>query len=46
LPAAKFPSFTRTGGGIDGWRKFDPSTVSIYQIKWSVTVLEKSPISC
>lgn len=50
LLAAQFPNFTpmalrQADGGIDGQRKLDPSTVLIYQVKWSVTGSEKNPVS-
>ena len=50
LLAAQFPNFTpmalrQVDGGIDGQRKLDPSTVLIYQVKWSVSGSEKNPVS-
>lgn len=50
LLAAQFPNFTpmalrQADGGIDGKRKLDPSTVLIYQVKWSVSGSEKNPVS-
>ncbi|QQG95895.1 large ATP-binding protein [Mycobacteroides chelonae] len=50
LLAAQFPNFTpmalrQADGGIDGQRKLDPSTVLIYQVKWSVSGSEKNPVS-
>ncbi|BBY42055.1 NACHT domain-containing protein [Mycolicibacterium celeriflavum] len=50
LLAAQFPNFTpmalrQADGGIDGQRKIDPSTLLIYQVKWSVTGSEKNPVS-
>ncbi|MGV0796088.1 large ATP-binding protein [Mycolicibacterium elephantis] len=50
LLAAQFPTFTpmalrQADGGIDGQRKIDPSTLLIYQVKWSVTGSEKNPVS-
>lgn len=50
LLAAQFPNFTpmalrQTDGGIDGQRKIDPSTLLIYQVKWSVSGSEKNPVS-
>jgi hypothetical protein len=50
LLVAQFPNFTpmalrQADGGIDGQRKLDPSTVLIYQVKWSVSGSEKNPVS-
>ncbi|WP_205878922.1 NACHT domain-containing protein [Mycobacterium camsae] len=50
LLAAQFPNFTpmalrQADGGIDGQRKIDPSTLLIYQVKWSVAGWEKNPVS-
>lgn len=50
LLTAQFPNFTpmalrQADGGIDGQRKIDPSTLLIYQVKWSVTGSEKNPVS-
>lgn len=50
LLAAQFPNFTpmalrQADGGIDGLRKLGPSTVLIYQVKWSVSGSEKNPVS-
>lgn len=50
LLAAQFSNFTpmalrQADGGIDGQRKVDPSTVLIYQVKWSVSGSEKNPVS-
>lgn len=35
----------QTDGGIDGLRNIDPKTLLIYQVKWSVSGMEKNPVS-
>lgn len=48
--ASQFPDYLpmalrQTDGGIDGMRNVDPRTLLIYQVKWSVSGMEKNPVS-
>ncbi|MBV8348291.1 MAG: hypothetical protein JOZ49_12370, partial [Mycolicibacterium sp.] len=50
LLANQFPNYIpmalrQADGGIDGLHKVDPSTLLIYQVKWSVSGMEKNPVS-
>lgn len=50
LLSAQFPNFTpmalrQADGGVDGLRKLGPSSVLVYQVKWSVSGSEKNPVS-